>query len=183
MVTRKRIPRTSDAAAQTFTRAGDGPGDFIYDDLPPKKRQALLDEARQQRDAAEKEAAAKPRSLDAADTIKQHLGIPRAPAIRNGVKTERDTQPVQVRMLKAQLKVLKQIASQENRTTSDIIRDLVDAYVWKCYTEWQDGSDAKTILTTTMRQAGYFMAVAEDRHGPGVHKPMTPFAQEELDNN
>ncbi|CAB3746452.1 hypothetical protein [Paraburkholderia humisilvae] len=75
--------------------------------------------------------------------------------IRNGVKTERDTQPVQVRMLKAQIKVLKQIASQEDRTASDIIRELVDQYIEHCLKSWPDG-DALSILQSTIRQTGYW---------------------------
>lgn len=49
--------------------------------------------------------------------------------IQNGVKTDRDTQPVQVRMLKSQIKVLKVIAGMEDRSTSAIIRELVDGYI------------------------------------------------------
>lgn len=77
------------------------------------------------------------------------------PAIRNGVKTERDTQPVQVRMLKAQIKVLKQIAAQEERTASDVIRELVDRYIEECLRTWAPG-DRLDILQSTIRQAGYW---------------------------
>ncbi len=77
------------------------------------------------------------------------------PGIRNGVKTERDTQPVQVRMLKAQIKVLKQIAAQEDRTASDVIRELVDYYIEQCLRDWPEG-DALSILQSTIRQAGYW---------------------------
>ncbi len=78
-----------------------------------------------------------------------------APAIRNGVKTERDTQPVQVRMLRAQIKVLKQIAAQEERTASDVIRELVDRYIEECLRTWPEG-DRLDILQSTIRQAGYW---------------------------
>lgn len=78
-----------------------------------------------------------------------------APAIRNGVKTERDTQPVQVRMLKAQIKVLKQIATQEERSASDVIRELVDRYIEECLRTWPEG-DRLDILQSTIRQAGYW---------------------------
>ncbi|NML98768.1 ribbon-helix-helix protein, CopG family [Paraburkholderia sp. RP-4-7] len=77
------------------------------------------------------------------------------PAIRNGVKTERDTQPVQVRMLKAQIKVLKQIAAQEERSASDVIRELVDRYIEECLRTWPEG-DRLDILQSTIRQAGYW---------------------------
>ncbi|MGF6697865.1 hypothetical protein OKW38_002477 [Paraburkholderia sp. MM5496-R1] len=76
-------------------------------------------------------------------------------AIRNGVKTERDTQPVQVRMLKAQIKVLKQIAAQEDRTASDVIRELVDRYIEECLRSWPEG-DRLDILQSTIRQTGYW---------------------------
>uniref|UniRef100_E1T9Y8 Uncharacterized protein n=1 Tax=Burkholderia sp. (strain CCGE1003) TaxID=640512 RepID=E1T9Y8_BURSG len=78
-----------------------------------------------------------------------------SPAIRNGVKTERDTQPVQVRMLKAQIKVLKQIATQEERSASDVIRELVDRYIEECLRTWPEG-DRLDILQSTIRQAGYW---------------------------
>jgi hypothetical protein len=77
-----------------------------------------------------------------------------AEKIRNGVKTERDTQPVQVRMLKAQIKVLKQVAEQEDRTASDVIRDLVDDYLAYCLRTWTD-PDKRMILETTLRQQDY----------------------------
>jgi hypothetical protein len=70
-------------------------------------------------------------------------------SIRNGIKTDRDTQPVQVRMLKAQIAVLKQIAALEGCTTSDIIRFLVDGYIDCCLRDWPEG-DAKEILFHTV---------------------------------
>ncbi|QQC64486.1 hypothetical protein [Paraburkholderia ginsengisoli] len=75
-------------------------------------------------------------------------------AIRNGIKTVRDTQPVQVRMLTSQIKVLKQIAEQESRTSSEVIRELVDRHIKHCLDTWPDG-DAKLILRATARQSGY----------------------------
>jgi hypothetical protein len=80
-----------------------------------------------------------------------------APAIRNGIKTERDTQPVQVRMLKAQLGVLKQVATQEGRTASDVIRDLVDAYIACCLNNWKEGPQLD-ILRASVRAEGYYAA-------------------------
>lgn len=75
--------------------------------------------------------------------------------IRHGVKTDRDTQPVQVRMLKSQIQVLKQIAAQEGRSSSDVVRELVDNYIMECLESWED-SDARTILEATIRQTGYY---------------------------
>lgn len=91
------------------------------------------------------------------DLLKNYLTMQHAStaAIRNGVKTERDTQPVQVRMLKAQIKVLKQVAEQEDRTASDVIRDLVDAYIGYCLTHWPEG-DKLDILRATVRANGYY---------------------------
>ncbi|BAO86018.1 putative uncharacterized protein [Caballeronia cordobensis] len=77
-----------------------------------------------------------------------------AQRIRNGVKTERDTQPVQIRMLKAQVKVLKQIAEQEDRSSSDVIRDLVDAYIAHALTKWPKGHKLD-ILRSTVQANGY----------------------------
>jgi hypothetical protein len=75
-------------------------------------------------------------------------------AIRNGIKTDRDTQPVQVRMLVSQLAVLKQISNLEGRTTSDIIRFLVDGYIDYCIHHWPEG-DALDILMGAVRLSGY----------------------------
>lgn len=123
--------------------------------LPPEKRQEAIEDARAFRRA-----------------------------IRNGIKTERDTQPVQVRMLKAQIAVLKQIAALEQRTTSEIIRMLVDGYIEHCSDTWPDGYAAK-ILASTISLNGYEEAAwsLEDlqvftatvtKHGPPEgYDPMT----------
>lgn len=99
---------------------------------------------------------------DLITTIKERLGLtpsdpegaPQPATIRHGVKSERDTQPVQVRMLRAQVKVLKQVAEQEGRNSSDVIRDLVDAYIAHCLTHWPEG-DRLDILRATVRANGY----------------------------
>lgn len=75
-------------------------------------------------------------------------------AIRHGVKADRDTQPVQVRMLKAQIKVLKQLASLEDRNASEVIRELVDGYIRYCVMNWPKG-EALDILQSTISLAGY----------------------------
>lgn len=77
-----------------------------------------------------------------------------AQRIKNGVKTERDTQPVQIRMLKAQVKVLKQIAEQEDRSSSDVVRDLVDAYIAHALTKWPKGHKLD-ILRSTVQANDY----------------------------
>ncbi|WP_075359819.1 hypothetical protein [Caballeronia sordidicola] len=74
--------------------------------------------------------------------------------IRNGVKTDRDTQPVQVRMLKSQIKVLKAIASNEGRTSSDVVRELVDGYIRYVRLTEKD-PDRLEILLSTIRLTKY----------------------------
>ncbi|MBV8272799.1 MAG: hypothetical protein JO067_11075 [Cupriavidus sp.] len=136
MATRRKIPRSGETSTSIFA------------DLSPEKRRAMLDELPKQEAAFAAEQAERVRQAAA------------TPAIRNGVKTERDTQPVQVRMLKSQQKVLKQLAEQEDRTSSDIIRDLVDAYIAYCLKHWPKG-DKLDILRSTVRATNY----AAERHG------------------
>lgn len=139
MATRSKISRPADT--RVYTRAGDGPGESPFKDVSETKRRAMLAELEVQKKAF---AAQAQHNAQLADV----------PAIRHGVKTERDTQPVQVRMLTAQIKVLKQIAEQENRTSSDVIRELVDGYIQHCLDTWTN-EDARLILKATARQAGY----------------------------
>ncbi|SFU22716.1 ribbon-helix-helix protein, CopG family [Paraburkholderia aspalathi] len=137
MATRNKIKRPADS--RVYTRAGDGPGESPFANVPAEKRARMLadleTQGREFAAQAEKQAS-------------------RVDAIRHGVKTERDTQPVQVRMLTSQIKVLKQIAEQENRSSSDVIRELVHGYIQHCLDTWTD-DDAKLILKATARQSGY----------------------------
>ena len=84
-----RLDRTADPRiwrdAKVYTRAGEGPGDSPFADVPEKKRQAMLDDLSRQ-----KKTFVEQRDEQSAVIA----------AIRHGVKSERDTQPVQVRMLK-----------------------------------------------------------------------------------
>jgi hypothetical protein len=74
--------------------------------------------------------------------------------IQNGIKTERNTQPVQVRMLKSQIEVLKAIARVEDRTSSAILRELADGYIrYKRLTE--SDPDKLQILVSTIKLTKY----------------------------
>lgn len=137
MATRNKIKRPADS--RVYTRAGDGPGDSPFADVPAEKRARMLADLETQR-----------REF-AAHAEERRPGVD---TIRHGVKTERDTQPVQVRMLTSQIKVLKQIAEQENRSSSDVIRELVHGYIQHCLDTWTD-EDARLILRATARQSGY----------------------------
>ncbi|WP_250451066.1 ribbon-helix-helix protein, CopG family [Caballeronia sp. ATUFL_M2_KS44] len=140
---RKRISRRTDnKGGKVYTRAGEGPGESPFADVPESKKQAMLADLRRQQEAFRKEQEERSNSADYLNPI------------RHGVKSERDTQPVQVRMLKAQLKVLKQVAEQENRSSSDVIRDLVDAYIAHCLETWEEGPRLE-ILRATLRAEEY----------------------------
>lgn len=142
--TRNRIRRPAAPSEPVYTRAGDGPGESIFSDMSEDEKLKGKEELRKQEAAFAAERASRP-----------------VPAIRHGVKSERDTQPVQVRMLRAQLKVLKQIAEQEDRSTSDVIRELVDAYIAHCTKHWKKGPHLD-ILLATIRAENYF---AEGHYG------------------
>ncbi|MGQ7938249.1 hypothetical protein [Paraburkholderia sp. D1E] len=80
--------------------------------------------------------------------------MPTKDPIKNGVKTERNTQPVQVRMLKSQIKVLKAIGDIEDRTASAILRELADGYIrYKRLTETDP--DKLAILLSTISLTKY----------------------------
>lgn len=141
MATRNKISRPSTASKKLYTRAGDGPGDSPFGERTDAEHKAVKAELARQKAAFEAEA--NQRTAEIGKLL-----------IRHGVKSERDTQPVQVRMLKAQIKVLKQIAEQEDRSTSDVIRDLVDAYISHCLDSWKDGPRLD-ILRSTVRAENY----------------------------
>jgi hypothetical protein len=137
MSTRNRINRpAADQSERIYTRAGEGPSVSPFADYSDDKKKTLLADMKRQ----DAEFAAERRAHDA--------------AIRHGVKSERDTQPVQVRMLKSQIKVLKQVAEQEDRSTSDVIRELVDAYIAHCLETWEEGPRLD-ILRATLRAEQY----------------------------
>lgn len=143
---RKRIARpTKTESEKVYTRAGDGPGESPFADLTERQRKDLLEGMHRQNEEFMKQQASQESAMDA---------LRAAATIRHGIKSERDTQPVQVRMLKAQLKVLKQVAEQENRSSSDVIRDLVDAYIAHCLETWQEGPRLD-ILRATLRAEEY----------------------------
>lgn len=159
MATRKRISRPS-KDARVYTRAGEGPTESIFSELSDDQRRALLDDQRRQEKRWQEERAVHPDSASIADLLKARIGVAQdsPAAIRHGVKTERDTQAVQVRMLKSQIKVLKQIAEQENRSASDVIREVVHGYIMHCLDTWPN-DDAKLILQATARQTGYLIDI------------------------
>lgn len=49
-------------------------------------------------------------------------------AIRQGVKSERETMPMQVRMFKDQIRLLKAASFIEGRTQADILRTVLAEY-------------------------------------------------------
>jgi hypothetical protein len=57
-------------------------------------------------------------------------------------------------MLKSQIKVLKAVATLEDRTASEVIRELVDGYIHYCLMNWKE-SEALDILKSTVRLAEY----------------------------
>lgn len=124
MSTRKRITRQAVPAERINASAGGSP----FADMTDEQRARSLADARRLK---EQWATEKAEQGDLAEELKRR--------IRHGVKSERDTQPVQIRMLKAQTKVLKQVAEQEGRNSSDVIRDLVDAYITHCVETWPEG--------------------------------------------
>jgi hypothetical protein len=143
MAMRKRISRTNRSSDRVYVRAGEGPAESPFADLTEEQRRSAIQDMRRQEATWQAERKQQPPVGDFLKT-----------AIRHGVKSERDTQPVQVRMLRAQIRVLKQVAEQEGRNSSDVIRDLVDAYIAYCVNTWPEGPRLD-ILRAALRAEEY----------------------------